>query len=110
MTVDSRSRASLAKFEALPQLMAGAPGSDDAAATYRREKRPFVEAVAFRKLETCQSGQHEFTSVVYHVVQPKSGLIGREKSFEVTELELHEARFHGAALRDDVISNLQKLP
>jgi hypothetical protein len=96
-------------FTKLPKVMAGAPGSDELTSKYRAEKSAFVEAVAYRNMNTCKSGQHEFPNVVYHIYVPKKGLLGREKTIEAKELEMHEARSHGAALPRPLVDFLESI-
>ncbi|CAN5410755.1 hypothetical protein BH10BDE1_BH10BDE1_31080 [soil metagenome] len=109
LKIDTKSKSALDKFDSLPKVMSGAPGSEEASEKYRQEKRPFVVAVAFRNLNTCKSGAHEFINVVYHVYRPKLSLLGRSTSIEMRELEVHETRTHGAPLRSDLVAFLEAL-
>ncbi|WP_224242176.1 hypothetical protein [Hyalangium gracile] len=121
---DSETAALLETFERLPELLALARSEEERsggdrhaiqerlAREHREHLRPFVLAMPMRHREHCASGEHQFGAVRYELIVPQGrGLFGpRELSVRFSEVDLHEAREHGAALPPELADVLRELP
>lgn len=97
----------LAKFDSLPQIVQDGEASEKRMEDLRKQSKPFVEAVAYRNLVTCESGAHEFTNIKYVINSGKKSLVGTTPRLEIANAEIHEARDHGAKLSATLLQFLE---
>ena len=99
----------LVKFDSLVQVIQDGEAADARMKSLRRQKKPFIEAIPYRNLLTCQSGTHQFTNTKYLIYSGKKSILGTEERLEVSNDEIHEARDHGAKLSATLLLFLSKI-